>query len=460
MPARPPRQSGPPADAPVFTVGRLNREARQLLEGHFASVWVSGEISRFTHHGSGHMYFDLKDADASISCAMFRGSQRGLRFKPGGGMQVIVRGRVSIYESGGRYQLIVEHMEEAGEGLLRRQFEELKARLQAEGLFAEADKQPLPAVPRTIGVVTSPTGAAIRDILHVLRRRYPAAEVIVYPARVQGDGAREEIATAIATANARADCDVLIVARGGGSLEDLWAFNEEIVARAIHASEIPVIAGVGHEIDFTIADLVADVRAPTPSGAAELVVPDRVTLTGALRDTERRATLAMARALQSLRSDVAARDARLRRVHPGAVLRELQQKADELHSALSRHLLRLREQRSMQVTVLQQRLRRAAPAARVAGLRDRKDAGRRRLALAIRHRLETARRAAAALSGNLHAVSPLATLERGYAIVRLAGQTAVLRDAGDVRTGDEIEAQLARGSITATVTGTGKTGKA
>ncbi len=452
MPASPPRQPGPPADAPVYTVGRLNREARQLLEEHFAAVWVSGEISRFTHHGSGHMYFDLKDADAAISCAMFRGSQRGLRCKPASGMQVVVRGRVSIYESGGRYQLLVDHLEEAGEGLLRRRFEELKARLQAEGLFDTQYKQPLPALPRRIGVVTSPTGAAIRDILHILQRRYAAAEVILYPVRVQGDGAGEEIAAALATANRRAECDVLILARGGGSLEDLWAFNEEGVARAVFASALPVVAGVGHEIDFTIADLVADVRAPTPSGAAELVVPDGAALQTRLADTLRRASLSLHRQLELVRTTVAAREKRLQRVHPGAVLRDLQQRADELHSALFRNLLRLQQHRNQELATLAQRLQRATPAGRISTLQERRRGATRQLALAMRHRLGAARQGWTALAGNLHAVSPLATLDRGYAIVRPAGTQAVLRSTAAIKTGDRIEAQLADGTLEATVT--------
>ncbi len=406
MPPINPAQPGPPADAPVFSVRQLNREAKRLLEGKFPAVWVSGEISRFTHHGSGHMYFDLKDADATISCAMFRGSQRGLRFKPGSGQQVILQGKVSIFEAGGRYQIIVDRMEEAGEGLLRRQFEELKLRLQAEGLFSEADKQPLPNLPATVGVVTSPTGAAVRDILNILRRRYPLAQVIVYPTRVQGEGAKEEISAAIKKANQRAECDVLIVARGGGSLEDLWAFNEELVARAIHASKLPVISGVGHEIDFTIADMVADQRAPTPSGAAEIIVPDREILLKNLIGSERRASLSLRHLLEARLQYMRQLESRLRRSHPGTVLRELQQRRDELVRRLSR---------------------------------------------AIQQCTAMTRQNFTALAGNLNAVSPLATLERGYAIVRHAGKKSVVRDAKELEAGDTIEAQFAKGSVAATV---------
>jgi exodeoxyribonuclease VII large subunit len=452
MPPRKHAQPGPPADAPVYSVRQLNREAKRLLEGSFPAIWVSGEISRFTHHGSGHMYFDLKDADASISCAMFRGSQRGLHFKPRSGLQVTLQGKVSIFEAGGRYQMIVERMEEAGEGLLRRQFEELKMRLQAEGLFSEDHKVPLPGLPATIGVVTSPTGAAVRDILHILRRRYPLATVIVYPTRVQGDGAKEEIAAALQIANQRAECDVLIVARGGGSLEDLWAFNEEVVARAIYASELPVISGVGHEIDFTIADLVADLRAPTPSGAAEIIVPDRETLLKNLHGTERRATLSLRRVMEARVLNMRQLESRLQRSHPGTVLHELQQRCDELTRALGRTLKRLVAEQHQHANALHQRLALATPAGRIATLTEYRQRTEHRLIRAMQQRTAMTRQHFSAVTGNLNAVSPLATLERGYAIVRHAGRDSVVRNATELKTGDAIETQLAKGSVTATVT--------
>src|SRR5512141_1537339 len=243
----------------IFTISRLNREARFLLERSLGAVWLEGEISNLSRPGSGHWYFSLKDEAAQVRCAMFRQRNLLVRFPVRDGMHVLARGRVSLYEARGEFQVVIDHLEEAGEGALRRRFEELKQKLQSEGLFDERHKQPLPALPRRIGVVTSPTGAAIRDILHILKRRFPAIPVLIYPVPVQGESAPREIAAAIRLAAARAECDVLIVARGGGSLEDLWAFNDERVARAIHASLIPVISGVGHEIDFTIADFVADV---------------------------------------------------------------------------------------------------------------------------------------------------------------------------------------------------------
>lgn len=441
----------PREDATVYSVQQLNRAARQLLEGEFPAVWVSGEISRFTRAASGHMYFDLKDADASISCAMFRGSQRGLRFRPASGQQVLLQGRVTVYEANGRYQIIAEHLEEAGEGLLRRQFEELKARLSAAGLFDEAHKQPLPPLPLRIGVITSPTGAAIRDILHILARRMPLAGVILYPSRVQGEGAGEEIAGAIHTANTRNEVDVLIVGRGGGSLEDLWCFNEEIVARAIHASHLPVVSAVGHEIDFTIADLVADVRAPTPSGAAEILVPDTATLVHALRNQQARLGRSLNRQLLAARREAGFLHERLQRVHPGAVLQNLQQRADELTVRLGRMLRGRLQQTLLQQSTLSRRLRVASPAARIVRLREDRSRLEQRLQRAMQQRLATARRDFAAVSGNLNAVSPLATLERGYAIVRDA-RGRVLTATADVNPGDTIEAQLANGRVSATVT--------
>ncbi|MGH8327648.1 MAG: exodeoxyribonuclease VII large subunit, partial [Steroidobacteraceae bacterium] len=264
-----------PAERTVYTVTQLNREARTLLERHLAVVWIEGELSNLAQPSSGHWYFSLKDREAQVRCAMFRQRNQSVGFTPRAGQQVLARARVSLYEPRGDFQLIVEHLEEAGIGALRREFERLKVQLAAEGLFDLARKRALPRFPVRIGVVTSPTGAAVRDILHILRRRFPPAAVLVYPTAVQGAAAVPAIVDAITLASARAECDVLILARGGGSLEDLWAFNDERVARAIHGCRIPVVAGIGHEVDFTIADLVADARAPTPSGAAELATPDR-----------------------------------------------------------------------------------------------------------------------------------------------------------------------------------------
>jgi exodeoxyribonuclease VII large subunit len=257
----------------IYTVSQLNREAKRLLAVHFLTVQVGGEISNLSQPSSGHIYFTLKDAQAQIRCAMFKGQQQRLRFKPANGNQVILTAQVSLYEPRGDYQLVVEHMEEAGDGALRQAFDRLKQKLLLEGLFEQERKQPLPLIPNRIGVITSPSGAAIHDILTVLKRRFPVIPVLIYPVAVQGEAAKFEITQALATANQRDEVDVIILGRGGGSLEDLWAFNEEIVARAIAASNIPVISAVGHEVDVSIADFVADYRAATPSAAAEAAVP-------------------------------------------------------------------------------------------------------------------------------------------------------------------------------------------
>ncbi|MCH9670542.1 MAG: exodeoxyribonuclease VII large subunit, partial [Gammaproteobacteria bacterium] len=262
----------------VYTVTRLNTEARAVLEATFPAIWIEGELSNFAHPRSGHMYFSLKDEQAQVRCAMFRQNNRQLDFKPQDGSQVLARGRVGLYRDRGDFQLVIEYMELAGDGALRRAFEALKQRLSAEGLFADERKQALPSLPSRVGVVTSATGAALRDVLNVLARRFPGLPVVIYPTLVQGEAASRAIATAIETADQRGECDVLLLVRGGGSLEDLWAFNEETTARAIAQCTIPIVAGVGHETDFTIADLVADHRAPTPSAAAELISPDQYEL--------------------------------------------------------------------------------------------------------------------------------------------------------------------------------------
>ncbi|MDH3563111.1 MAG: exodeoxyribonuclease VII large subunit, partial [Gammaproteobacteria bacterium] len=259
----------------IYTVSRLNREAKLLLEGGFPPLWIEGEISNLSRPASGHVYFSLKDAQAQVRCAFFRQHQRLLRLTLKDGLHILARARVSLYEGRGDYQIIIEYLEEAGEGALRLAFDVLKQRLSQEGLFDIAHKKSLPRLPRRLGIITSPSGAVLHDMLTTLRRRFPAIPVLVYPVPVQGAGAAEKIATAIKLAGDQRDCDALILARGGGSLEDLWVFNEEAVARAIHACPIPIVSGIGHETDFTIADMTADARAPTPTAAAEMLSPDQ-----------------------------------------------------------------------------------------------------------------------------------------------------------------------------------------
>src|SRR5215468_5716468 len=314
----------------VYSVSRLNREVRVLLERGLGVLWVEGELSNFSQPPSGHWYFSLKDRDAQLRCAMYRVKNSLVGFTPRAGMQLLVRGRISLYEPRGEFQLIIEHLEEAGVGALRREFERLKTRLAAEGLFAQERKRALPRFPRRIGVITSPSGAALHDILKILARRYPPAAVLLYPTAVQGAAAVPALAAALATASARAECDVLILARGGGSLEDLWAFNDERVARAIYACALPVVCGVGHEIDVTIADFVADARAPTPSAAAELVVPDTQACLESLKRTLQRLTAGTRRELRMLQARVAGTERRLQQAHPGTRLNQQAQRLDDL----------------------------------------------------------------------------------------------------------------------------------
>src|SRR5690348_2678760 len=314
----------------IYTVSRLNKEVRVMLERGLGVVWVEGELSNFSQPSSGHWYFSLKDRDAQVRCAMFRLKNATLGFTPKAGQHVVARGRVSLYEPRGEYQLIVDHLEEAGLGALQREFERLKTKLAAEGLFASERKRSVPRFPRRIAVVTSPTGAAVRDVLNILARRFPPAAVLVYPSAVQGATAAPAIVQALQLASARAECDVLILARGGGSLEDLWAFNDERVARAIRACAVPVVTGVGHEIDFTIADFAADARAPTPSGAAELVAPDRVACLEALTRIEGRMSACMRRELRVVSGQLASVCARLKQSHPGMRLIHQAQRLDGL----------------------------------------------------------------------------------------------------------------------------------
>ncbi|MBT8444130.1 MAG: exodeoxyribonuclease VII large subunit [Gammaproteobacteria bacterium] len=440
-----------PLDAEIWSVSELNTEVRGLLEDHFPSLWITGEISNFARPASGHLYFSLKDDRAEVRCAMFRGQNRLLKFDPRNGDQVIVRARVTVYEPRGSYQLIVDHMEPAGEGLLLRRLEELKTRLQAEGLFDDSRKQPLPALPRRIGVVTSPTGAAIRDILQILERRFPAVPVVIYPVHVQGDRAQYEIAAAIETAADRGECDVLIVGRGGGSLEDLWAFNEERVARAIFACPIPIVSAVGHEVDFTIADFVADLRAPTPSGAAELVVPDARQWLQAFEAGEQRMKNALGRSVAMLRRQLAQLAGRIGRRHPGLILQQHAQRLDELTQRMGQSQLRRLGLDRLRLDGIARRLRNAGPSRDVVARRQRLEHLHMRLAAAARKQLAEACGRAALLAAALDGVSPLKTLERGYAVITDAETGAVVRDAVTLKPGQRIDGRLARGHFEARI---------
>ncbi|HTT07799.1 MAG TPA: exodeoxyribonuclease VII large subunit [Gammaproteobacteria bacterium] len=433
----------PPARE-VYTVSRLNREARALLEGSFPVLWVEGELSNFARPGSGHWYFTLKDAQAQVRAAMFRAKNALLKWTPEEGTQVLVRARVSLYEGRGEFQLIVEHMEPAGEGLLRLQFERLKQKLAAEGLFDEAYKQPLPAFPRCLGVITSPTGAAIRDVLSVLRRRYPLLPVIIYPAPVQGADAAPQIAAIIRAADRRKECDVLLLTRGGGSLEDLWPFNEEIVARAIYDCAIPIVSGVGHEIDFTIADFVADIRAPTPSAAAELISPDGEQLVRHYGAIASRLSSLIKTHLRREREQLTWLSKRL--IHPARRLMELSQRVDDFNQRLLKTMRHQFDLARSAVVELNAHLRAASPLPRLRLHAQHQTALRGRLQQAVMQRLRAAGHELVQLGRALSAVSPLATLDRGYAIVT-TDQGQIARDASTVKTGSRVQARLAKGEL-------------
>lgn len=390
----------------LLTVSALTAEIKALLEDGLPPVWLTGEISNFKHHTSGHFYFSLKDSEAQIPCVMWAGRNRYLRFAPRDGMQVIIQGKVTVYEKRGYYQLEVWTMQPAGVGALQLAFERLKLRLHGEGLFEADHKVELPAFPQRVGIVTSPTGAALRDLVSVLRRRWPPIEIILRPVRVQGEGAAEEIALALQEFNAYGDVEVIIVGRGGGSLEDLWPFNEEIVARAIYASELPVVSAVGHEIDFSISDFVADLRAPTPSAAAELVVPDADEVSRHLWQQLQRGHFALQRQLQAQRE-------RLRRIaasyglrRPVDLIHQRSQELDESHRQMLRSFELLLERR--------------------------------------RRDLETAYQ-------RLQALSHASILQRGFALVFKEEDGALVRQAGQLQPEAAIRIQFARGRAQAQV---------
>jgi exodeoxyribonuclease VII large subunit len=435
----------------VLSVSSLNREARLLIENGLGSIWVEGEISNLSRPSSGHIYFGLKDANAQIRCAMFRQQSRNLNFDLANGQQILVRARATLYEARGEFQLVVDYVEEAGEGLLRRRFEELKRRLAAEGLFDPTRKRRPPPLPARIGVVTSPTGAALRDVLIALRRRFPATRVLIYPTSVQGDGAAEDISRTLQLADRRAECDLLILTRGGGSLEDLWAFNEEIVARTLAAVAIPVIVGVGHETDFTIADFVADLRAPTPSQAAELAVPNQVEWIAHFARFERELTQAARRhlAVDGRRVDALAH--RLQRCHPGVQVRESGQRLDELEARLSRSMERALGAAHARLAHLAAAVAAANPKHRVAAVTQRLTWAGEKLGRAIRARIDERRQRLLLDERALSSLSPLATLQRGYAIVARRDDRSIVTDGASVRAGTGLQIRLAHGELAATV---------
>ncbi len=441
-------QTTPPTSARAISVSELNRQVRSLLENSFLLINVEGEISNFVRPSSGHWYFTLKDEQAQVRCAMFRNRNQYLKYQPRNGDHVILRARVSLYEGRGDYQLIGEFIEESGSGALQQAYERLKAQLQQEGLFDSRFKQPLPAHPRHIGIITSPSGAAIHDILTVLKRRFPGLPVSLYPTAVQGAEAAGQICRAIALANRHAACDVLIVGRGGGSLEDLWPFNEESVARAIFASAIPVVSAVGHETDVVISDFVADCRAPTPSAAAEMLSPDQHQLRLRLGQLEQRLLQQMRQRLERRHEQL--RHLRRRLRHPGERLRQQAQRLDELELRLRHSLRRQLETRRTRLQFLQARLDNLNPARQLQRHQTQLTQLQQRLQHGIQAQLQRHRLQLQHSAGRLHTVSPLATLERGYAIVQdQAG--SVIHDSNQVSVGQPLEARLHRGRLRCTV---------
>lgn len=402
-----------PAQRRVYKISELNRSAKMILEDAFAGIWVEGEISNFKFHSSGHMYLSLKDETAQISACFFSRYNQSVKFELKDGLKVLAFGRVSLYEQRGQYQFYIERVEPKGIGALQLAFEQLKAKLEKEGLFRPEHKKAIPKFPKTVGVVTSPTGAAIRDILNVMRRRFDGTQILIFPVRVQGDGSAAEVAAAIQAMNQRADIDVLIVGRGGGSLEDLWAFNEEIVARAVYASGIPIISAVGHEIDWTICDLVADLRAPTPSAAAELVVQNREEIEIRLMDFKNRMRKCMLHFMDIGRQRLRALESTYAFKQPLLLVEGFIQRVDELSRQLQNYL---------------------------------------------KARMTDKRGSFDNMAAKLHALSPLSILERGYSLT-FTHDKQLLKDIRGIKAGDEIQSRLRHGTIYSKVTRIEKIGE-
>ncbi|ARW81899.1 exodeoxyribonuclease VII large subunit [Aeromonas salmonicida] len=430
----------------VFTVTRLNSAVRMILEQDLGLVWLTGELSNLAMPSSGHWYFSLKDLGAQVRCAMFKGNNRRVAFRPQDGMQVLVQARVSLYEPRGDYQLIIESMQPAGDGVLALRFEELKRRLGAEGLFDEGRKRPLPREPRAVGLVTSATGAALHDMLTVLKRRAPDLPIFIYPTQVQGSAAIGQIVAAIALANRRAEVDVLIVGRGGGSLEDLWCFNEEGVARAIANSAIPVISAVGHEVDVTISDFAADLRAPTPSAAAELVAPDQSARAQRLAHLWQRLVQAMNRHQTAARHGFVLLQKRLDHQDPKRRLEQQSQRLDELSARLQQLLNQRLHQGERRLANLELRLQAKSPERLLAIGRRRHQLAQERLHALIAKRQDQASHRLAMLTARLDGVSPLATLGRGYSITRTQSGDVINR-AAQVNAGQTLVTTLAEGHL-------------
>ena len=444
-----------PNEAPirkVYSVSELATALQGLLQDNLPSLWVQGEVSNF-RNPSGHWYFTLKDAQTQIRCAMFKGANWSVRPQPRDGDQVLLRGQFSFYAARGELQIIVEYLEPAGIGALLRAFEELKKKLAAEGLFDARHKRPIPPAPRAIGLITSPTGAAIQDVLTTLRRRYPLGSVFVYPVPVQGDAAAPAIADALRLLPQRAAVDVVLLARGGGSIEDLWCFNDERVARAIRACTVPVITGVGHEIDFTIADFAADLRAPTPTAAAELASPDQNEWRAQVRELGALLEQRTRELLQERSDRIERLRSRLQLLHPGRRMQQHVQRLDEVCERLRRVWSAAASVRAQRLAHLGQRLGAASPQPRVAALRTQLDARRELLRVHLAQRFGNLRARLQSHQALLASFSPQSVLERGYTIVRKPDGT-IVRDAAALAAGEDLNLKFSRGEAEAKVTGT------
>ena len=429
---------------PIYSIAELNSKARLLLETHLGSVWIIGELSNLATPSSGHLYFTLKDTEAQVRCAFFRNNRARLLFSPENGQQIIAKANVSLYEARGDYQLIVTDMQLAGYGALQMAFDKLKQKLQQEGLFDTTRKKPIPGFPRAIGVITSSSGAALHDILKVLRHRNPAIPIIIYPTMVQGNEAKMQIVQAINLANNRCECDVLILARGGGSLEDLWPFNEEVVARAIAASHLPIVTGVGHEVDITIADFVADYRAPTPSAAAEYVSTDQNDIQQQLTYFDKHLNQYMQHLLQTYQHRITQLNTRLR--HPNDKLREQAQRLDYLEQQLLFAIKNRLTQANTQLTTLKNVFHQHNPAQSIAHQQSQLTQLIKTLHYHMQTQLINKQKQLASLAHPLNALSPLNTLQRGYSLT--TNKTGhLITSVHQVKKGDALHTRFQDGDI-------------
>ncbi len=446
----------PKPPSQVFTVSELTRRIRNLLEASFPGVWVEGEISDLRTPSSGHMYFTLKDAGAQLAAVLFRNAAASAQFKPKDGLRVVVMGDIGVYEKSGQYQIIVRQLVPKGIGTLQLAFEELKKRLAQEGLFDAARKKPIPALPQSIGLVTSPSGAAIRDFLNVIGRRFPNLHVIIHPVRVQGDGAAREIAAAIDEFNALREAgtlsvDVLVVTRGGGSLEDLWALNEEAVARALARSRIPTISAVGHEIDFTIADFVADLRAPTPSAAAELVVKAKEEFANLVQQQQRRLDKDLRLRIGEARHRFLSLANSYVFRQPAELIRQYDQQVDDLRHRLSQATFAALDRQGARLQTASEKFKLLSPQALVVGWQDRLEANRSRFDAVCRRLRQDKRRRLEHVTAKLELLSPKSTLERGYSITRATATGRIIRSVKAVSQGTNVTTMVLDGQFDSVV---------